>query len=281
MKITKCPLCDGLINETDNIIYRSVVCGHLYCANCVVSAYPFISQQNEDKITKNNTTVKCLVCSETFSADNFVTWSSEINVYNRALGIRKKVMNVLNFDRACFDDSPSYNDFIESREEYIDLLINKQNSEEAAKIDELLHNLSITYQSKILETEERAKKKHFESIKKIFDEEGNFYELVKLSYGPGFHLNMKNVQHPFYFQYSDLFKEKSIQDNLLNASNSYDNLEAYGKEKLEQLFQNLPNIIKFDKKPSNTWQRSMASGHNPENAKLKAAQETYAYFIIK
>ncbi|EZG68109.1 putative CDK-activating kinase assembly factor [Gregarina niphandrodes] len=271
-----CPQCGSDCSGYDNILIRSLGCGHGVCDKCLGQRYPVRLTASADVVWNLSPghLVVCPICERPTPQKDWGDWISDRNLLEKAESIRKRVTLVLNGDRQTFKSTPLFYEFLENREEVIYDLVYSQDVTVKRQREEFLKQCEISKQKETLEANERYRKRTEERIKEIVEKEGTFYEQLKVDYSKGFRKELPSLSHPLTREHAELFPqhaEASAKEALLQENQSDVDLLNY-------LRQHMPTVMtEYTKKPGDSRARAVAGGHSKEVVLYRTQLETFAF----
>src|SRR5699024_6469692 len=106
--------------------------------------------------------VSCPTCGRLAQTSAWQDMTQEITLLENEEFVRNRVLSILNCDRASFDTTPLYNNFLEKREEIIYDLVYSDDKELISDRNNYLTQYEQTSQTQTLEAEERRRKREVE-----------------------------------------------------------------------------------------------------------------------
>eukprot|EP01068_Selenidium_serpulae_P018006 Selendium_serpulae@DN6428_c0_g1_i2.p2 len=128
--------------------------------------------------------------------------------------VRRKVLSIYSKGRRCFVNTPEYHIYVERREDMIYTLAYETNDVIKKEIQRDLNAYKAENQKEIVENEQQRENEEKDEIRRIVEEEGDFYERVKQPYINGFrHPGRELLVHPLKREFAALFSEHVPQQN--------------------------------------------------------------------
>eukprot|EP00917_Polyrhabdina_sp_WS-2016_P024789 GHVP01053555.1.p1 GENE.GHVP01053555.1~~GHVP01053555.1.p1 ORF type:complete len:286 (+),score=49.67 GHVP01053555.1:28-858(+) len=210
-----CFICSETYLLKKNVKILTSDCGHRACEKCLdriaveesqnTSNAPKASRVSEDKY------VVCPFCKKEGKRSSWTDRLPEEARYLREQEARDRVCEVLNASRKAFENTPLYDEYLEKREEFI-MELSDPNEENRKLVKRRLLALEDSSLQEIISNRKMKDAQDKEWVKQIVEKEGTFYELVKLSFGPGMKIREESKQkltHTLVKENPELFKDTS------------------------------------------------------------------------
>jgi len=161
-------------------VLHGAICGHRICMVCLKKEKLLSDRGNElvnlgivgtaeiRSEVVGDSSITCPLCQKAYPRTSWVNLVHEQQAFNRAQRYRQQVLAVMNSSRDRFENTPSYDDYIELRELRINTIV-EASEEKRRKLLEELRTEESQSQTKILEDKGKAEELKKEDIKEIFD----------------------------------------------------------------------------------------------------------------
>ena len=135
---------------------------------------------------------------------------------------RRRVYSVMTKERPDFDNTPSYDDFLEMREETITKFIELYDTGSAVKpgvtreeLEKALHRFEVENQEQIIHSRNTAEERKRRKIEDIIKTEGTLYDRINADYND----RGSVIDHELAVQHADLLSKGSSNGNQHASSN--------------------------------------------------------------
>eukprot|EP00922_Rhytidocystis_sp_ex-Travisia-forbesii_P038488 GHVS01057325.1.p1 GENE.GHVS01057325.1~~GHVS01057325.1.p1 ORF type:complete len:274 (+),score=39.46 GHVS01057325.1:238-1059(+) len=199
-----CPQCqaDLYFDGSRRMLY-SDICKHKLCNVC---ANRLIGVSDKCRGS-------CPECKQPLLRSSYVSRDPDEDQAELTAATRRRLLKIYNSERKRFDSTPSYNDYLERREDIIQALVSSVTSDDRKKkLEEETRQYRKANQVEIVENESLKNSSFEEQVRSVVRQEGTTFEKVKLP------LSAKHLQHhiklihPLEIAFKELF-DKQKDDN--------------------------------------------------------------------
>lgn len=180
-------------HNTEIRMLFSVVCNHCVCEPCV------------KRLFTNRQKRCCPACGQNVKVEDFSEQNGESRQVESEMKVRRQICEIYCRGRSDFKDTPSYDDYLEEREDVVNKLADASSQEEATELWRAasLHreqNAEQIFSAQKTQTQEELRK-----IQAIIREEGSFCRRVNANWGD--RMAPEVATHAFQNEYKTLLDE--------------------------------------------------------------------------
>lgn len=200
-------------------VLHGAICGHRICMVCLKKEKLLSDRGNElvnlgivgtaeiRSEVVGDSSITCPLCQKAYPRTSWVNLVHEQQAFNRAQRYRQQVLAVMNSSRDRFENTPSYDDYIELRELRINTIV-EASEEKRRKLLEELRTEESQSQTKILEDKGKAEELKKEDIKEIVKNEGVFFQICSSQFELGFNTDVdRDMMHPLVNKHPEYFED--------------------------------------------------------------------------
>eukprot|EP00922_Rhytidocystis_sp_ex-Travisia-forbesii_P008801 GHVS01012877.1.p1 GENE.GHVS01012877.1~~GHVS01012877.1.p1 ORF type:complete len:205 (+),score=35.64 GHVS01012877.1:492-1106(+) len=181
----ECPQCQAdLYYDGSRQMMYSDICKHKMCNVCVTRLIGA-----SDKARGS-----CPDCKQPLLRSSYVARDEDEEQSDLTASVRRRILQIYNSDRRRFDSTPSYNDYLEKREDIIQTLASGVTDERKKKIEDESRQYRKEHQVEIVENESIKNSSFEEKVRSVVQQEGIMFEKLKLPINLKYHnANIKLV----------------------------------------------------------------------------------------